>query len=75
MFRRLFALCAATLLVGGLLTPQHSSADPVSVVARTAPGDPRLGVAESYVNSEAAWTLGAAQAAASPSGAAASPPH
>ncbi|HEY8743779.1 MAG TPA: hypothetical protein VIU62_11805, partial [Chloroflexota bacterium] len=59
MFRPLIRLCAVVLVASAMVPAQHSSAGPLSVVARTVAGDPRLGVAESYVNSDAAWTLGA----------------
>ncbi|HEV7215366.1 MAG TPA: hypothetical protein VGP33_09605, partial [Chloroflexota bacterium] len=59
MFRRFFNTCAVLLVVSatGAFRPAH--AEPLSVTARTVSGDPRLGVAESYVSPDAAWTLGA----------------
>jgi hypothetical protein len=59
VYRRLFSVCAALLLALGVVGPAPVRADPLSVAARSVPGDPRLGVAESYVNPDAAWTLGA----------------
>lgn len=59
MFRRIFNVCAVLLIASATVASQPVHADPLSVTARTVPGDPRLGVAESYVNPDAAWTLGA----------------
>lgn len=59
MYRRLINLCIAIGISVTMLGPHAAEATPVTVAARTVPGDPRLGVAESYVNPDAGWALGA----------------
>jgi hypothetical protein len=59
VFRRLLSLCLTAFSVAVLVAPAPAAAAPTSVAARQVGSDPRLGVAESYVNPDAAWALGA----------------
>ena len=52
-------LLPALLLAVTLLAPRPAAAGPPAITPRAVPGDPRLGVAESYVNPDVAWALGA----------------
>ncbi|MCL4508652.1 MAG: hypothetical protein M1296_03895 [Chloroflexi bacterium] len=51
--------CCVVALVCAFTLGAPVLADPLSVIPRSVTGDPRLGVAESFTDPAAAWTLGA----------------